>query len=62
MKKTILIALVSVIVLAIVAIVTCPDKQDHKDAIMAVVNEKINDSMGVSSSLEEGDITVLLYD
>lgn len=62
MKKTIIIALVSVIVLAIVAIVTCPDKQDHKDAIMAVVNEKINDSMGVSSSLEEGDITVLLYD
>ena len=62
MKKTIIIALVSVIVLAIVAIVACPDKQDHKDAIMAVVNEKINDSMGVSSSLEEGDITVLLYD
>ena len=62
MKKTIIIALVSVIVLAGVAIVTCPDKQDHKDAIMAVVNEKINDSMGVSSSLEEGDITVLLYD
>ena len=59
MKKTIIIALVSVIVLAGVAIVTCPDKQDHKDAIMAVVNEKINDSMGVSSSLEEDGIALI---
>lgn len=59
MKKTIIIALASVIVLAGVAIVTCPDKQDHKDAIMAVVNEKINDSMGVSSSPEEDGIALI---
>lgn len=27
------------------AVITCPDKQAHKDAIMAVVNEKINEEL-----------------
>ena len=44
MKKAI-ISLLVIIALACVAIVSCPDKQDHKDAIMAVVNEKINEEL-----------------
>ena len=45
MKKFIIFLLV-LLAIAAVAIVTCPDRQAHKDAIMSVVNEKINDVMG----------------
>lgn len=46
MKKSTIIALIAAIVAAGVAVVTCPDRQDHKDAIMSVVNEDINESSG----------------
>lgn len=35
--------LVAVVVLAVV---TCPDKRDHKDAIMSVINERISEEIG----------------
>jgi hypothetical protein len=44
MKKA-LIAIFAVLILGAVAVVTCPDKQAHKDAIMAVVNEMINEDL-----------------
>lgn len=44
MKKS-LIALLVVLLIGAVAVVTCPDKQAHKDAIMSVINEKINDAL-----------------
>lgn len=44
--KKVLIAIITVLILgAAAAILTCPDKQAHKDAIMAVVNEKINEEL-----------------
>lgn len=42
MKKT-LIAIIAILIVGTAAVVTCPDNQAHKDAIMAVVNEKINE-------------------
>lgn len=45
MKKALIAIIVVLIVGAAAAVVTCPDKQDHKDAIMAVVNEKINEEL-----------------
>ena len=44
MKKA-LIAIIAVLIVGAAAVVTCPDKQAHKDAIMAVVNEKINEEL-----------------
>ena len=44
MKKS-LIALLVVLLIGAVAVVTCPDKQAHQDAIMSVINEKINDAL-----------------
>ena len=44
MKKLIIILGVA-LAIAGVAVVTCPDKAAHKNAIMAVINEKIFDSM-----------------
>lgn len=44
--KKILIAIIAVLIVgAVAAVLTCPDKQAHKDAIMAVVNEKINEEL-----------------
>ena len=43
--KKLLISLAIIVGIAGVAILTCPDKQAHKDAIMAVVNEKINEEL-----------------
>ena len=34
-----------VVALGAVAALTCPKKQDHKDALMSVVNESINSSI-----------------
>ena len=50
MKKVIVTILVLLAVGA-VAVVTCPDKQAHEDAIQNVLNEKINEELNVS----EGD-------
>ncbi len=44
MKKVITV-LILVLVVCGVAVVTCPDKQAHQDAIMSVVNSKINDEL-----------------
>ncbi|MBO6221559.1 MAG: DUF4359 domain-containing protein [Bacteroidales bacterium] len=57
--KKFLIALVAVIAIAGIAVVTCPDKQAHKDAIMSVINEKINES--VSKDSTEGDEGIALF-
>ena len=44
--KKVLIAILAVLVIgAVAAVVTCPDKQKHKEAIMAVVNEKIHEEL-----------------
>ena len=43
--KKVLIAIIAVLIVGAAAVITCPDKQAHKDAIMAVVNEKINEDL-----------------
>lgn len=43
--KKIITALVLIALVCAVAVVTCPDKQAHQDAIMSVVNTKINDEL-----------------
>ena len=55
--KKLLIALAVVIAIAGIAVVTCPDKPAHKDAIMSVINEKINESLNPS----EGDEGIALF-
>ena len=52
--KKVLIALLVVLVIGAVAVVTCPDRQAHKDAIMAVVNESINDELGTPDPESQG--------
>ena len=44
MKKLILPLLI-LLALICTAVISCPDKQSHKDAIMAVINESINDNL-----------------
>ena len=46
MKKVIVPVLV-IVALVAVAVVSCPDRQAHKDAIMSVVNAGINDELQV---------------
>ena len=46
MKKFLITLSILLIALAGIAVVTCPDRQAHKDAIMSVVNEKIGDERG----------------
>ena len=46
--KKLIIALLVLLGIGIAAIVTCPDHQAHKDAILAVVNECINEEMNPS--------------
>lgn len=41
--KKFLITLLVLVGLACVALVTCPDRDAHKQAIMTVVNEKLNE-------------------
>ena len=45
MKKILIAILAVLIVGAAAAVLTCPDKQAHKDAIMSVINEKINEEL-----------------
>ena len=47
MKKSLLTLLI-LLGLGAVAVVSCPDRQDHKDAIMEVVNGAINDGLQTS--------------
>ena len=53
MKKFIVFLMV-ILGIAGVAVITCPDKQAHKDAIMNVINEKINESLGTTSEEADG--------
>lgn len=53
MKKA-LIAIIAVLIVGAAAVVTCPDKQAHKDAIMAVVNEKINEGFKTDDAELQG--------
>ena len=53
MKKA-LIAIIAVLIVGVAAVVTCPDKQAHKDAIMAVVNEKINEELKTDDAELQG--------
>ena len=36
-----------------IAVVTCPDKQAHKDAILSVINEKLNEN--IQKNTKDGD-------
>ena len=53
MKKA-LIAIAAVLIVGVAAVMTCPDKQAHKDAIMAVVNEKINEELKTDDADMQG--------
>ena len=48
--KKFLIALLVLLGIGLVAVVTCPKKDAHKDAIQAVVKEKIDEEMNKSAS------------
>ena len=51
--KKILITLLILLGVGAVAVVSCPDRQDHKDAIMAVVSGAINDELQTSNKDEQ---------
>lgn len=46
--KKLLITLLVLFGLCAVAVISCPDRQDHKDAIMEVVSSAINDELQTS--------------
>lgn len=50
--KKVLITLLVLIGLAAVCVVTCPDRQKHKEALMSLVNSKLNQEM---SKISEDD-------
>lgn len=52
--KKLVITLLVLLGIGAVAVVTCPDRQAHKDAIMEVVNASIHDEMNPTNSDEEG--------
>lgn len=54
--KKLFIALVCILALGGIAVMTCPDRQAHKDAIMSVINEEINESV----SSEEAGVAMLV--
>ena len=54
MKKAIIAIMALLIIGAAAAVITCPDKQAHKDAIMAVVNEKINEELQIDDEEHQG--------
>ena len=58
MKKALIAILVALIV-GVVAVITCPDKQTHKDAIMDVVNEMVNKELQLDDPGDQ-EIAVLL--
>ena len=53
MKST-LITLLVILGLCAIAVVTCPDRQAHKDAMMDVVNQSIHHSMNPSDPEDDG--------
>lgn len=56
MKKLFKILLV-VLIIGGVAVISCPDKQAHKDAITSVINEAVQDELGVNP--EEDSLGIL---
>lgn len=52
--KKLIIALLVLLAIGLAAVVTCPDHQAHKDAIMTIVNECINDEMNPSGTDNTG--------
>ena len=53
--KNALIAIIAVLlIVGAAAVMTCPDKQAHKDAIMSVVNEKINEELQTNDEEYQG--------
>lgn len=54
MSKTLIAFIAVLIVGAVAAVVTCPDKQAHKDAIMDVVNQKINEELHTDNQEYQG--------
>lgn len=54
MSKTLIAFIAVLIVGAVAAVVTCPDKQAHKDAIMEVVNQKINEELHTDNQEYQG--------
>lgn len=54
-----IITVIVIIVLLVVAVITCPDKNAHKEAILGVINEKITESIQTSSQEGEDVLSVL---
>ena len=59
MKRKIYIPFIIFALVVIAAVMTCPDRQDHKDAIMAVINERISEEIQQSSSDGNGALAAL---
>lgn len=45
-KKKLGLALIILLILGVTAVVTCPDKEAHKDAITKVINEVVQEELG----------------
>lgn len=58
-KKSPLLCLISLLAIVGIAVLTCPDKAAHKEAIMSVINEKINESVGKETTEGGEGIAVL---
>lgn len=46
--KKLIITLLVLIGIAAVAVITCPDRQAHREAIMAVINESLHEELDVA--------------
>ncbi len=57
--KKVFIVIVVLLAIAGIAVLTCPDKAAHKEAIMSVINEKINESVGKET--DEGDEGIAVF-
>ena len=55
------IGIFAVILMVGIAIVTCPGKQAHKDAILAVINETLNEGLKSTLEDEEGGAALALW-
>lgn len=54
MKKALIAIIAVLLIVGAAAVMTCPDKQAHKDAIMSVVNEKINEELQTDDEEYQG--------
>ena len=52
--KKLLITLLILLGVGAVAVITCPDRQDHKDAIVKVIGDSISDELQGSNSDSQG--------